>query len=136
MTNAGYGSNLTIEGFVESDASIMNGKTLSFGGCGAIKRVKNPIALAYDLCAKQSERLPLGLIPPTLLVGTGGLQHARKTGLKIVSNKKLVSEKAEKQFNKYKSMLELHEESELLDTVGAVCIDDTGHVAAACSSGK
>ncbi|XP_018574888.1 threonine aspartase 1 [Anoplophora glabripennis] len=135
LTNAGYGSNLTTEGFVENDASIMNGKTLSFGGCGAIKKVKNPITLAYDLCVKQSDPLPLGLIPPTLLVGPGGLQHARNVGLKIVSNNKLISEKATKQFVKYKGMLELQEENQLLDTVGAVCIDDTGHVAAACSSG-
>ncbi|KAJ8965736.1 hypothetical protein NQ317_003865 [Molorchus minor] len=137
LTNAGFGSNLTTEAFVEGDASIMDGKTLTFGGCGAIKKLKNPITLAHDLCIKQSETLPLGLVPPSLLVGVGGLQHARKAGLKVVSNKRLVSEKATRQFSKYKLMLDMHEKNEtLLDTVGAICIDDTGHVASACSSGR
>lgn len=60
-----------MQGSVEGDASIMNGKTLTFGGCGAVKKVCNPIALAYDICMKQYEKLPLGLVQPSLLVGTG-----------------------------------------------------------------
>ncbi|XP_023019257.2 taspase 1 [Leptinotarsa decemlineata] len=135
MTNSGFGSNLTSDGFVENDASVMDGRTLTFGGCGAVKKVKNPIALAYDICLKQSNTQPLGLVPPSLLVGQGGLQHARKASLKIVPNKRLISKKAFRQFTKYKKLLESHESHERLDTVGAVCIDSEGHVASACSSG-
>ncbi|CAH1984722.1 unnamed protein product [Acanthoscelides obtectus] len=112
----------------------MDGKTLTFGGCGAVKKVKNPISLAHMICVKQSEPLPLGLVPPTLLVGSGGLKYARSNGLKVVNSKKLISEKARRQFEKYKQLLEV-KQCELLDTVGAVCIDDSGHVASACSSG-
>ncbi|XP_028137581.1 threonine aspartase 1 [Diabrotica virgifera virgifera] len=136
LTNCGFGSNLNTSGIVENDASIMDGKTLSFGGCGCIKKVKNPITLAYDICIKQSEPRPMGLIPPSLLVGQGGLDHARQAGLKIVKQSDLISKKALKQFNKYKKILdgfEAHEQ--LLDTVGAICIDGGGNVASACSSG-
>ncbi|KAG5900596.1 hypothetical protein JTB14_017454 [Gonioctena quinquepunctata] len=120
---------------IENDASIMDGKTLAFGGCGAIKKVKNPIALAYDICVNQSEPQPLGLVPPSLLVGRGGLQHARDAGLKIVPNERLVTKKAFRQFTKYRKLLDRYEDQERLDTVGAVCIDVSGHVASACSSG-
>lgn len=134
ITNAGYGSNLTTQGFVECDASLMDGKTLSFGGCGAVRKVKNPITLAYELCNKQSASLPLGLIPPSLLVGSGGLHHAKEIGLETVSNKKLISKKALKQLKKYQDVLNT-QENLLLDTVGAVCLDNSGEVAAGCSSG-
>lgn len=64
LTNAGYGSNLTINGHVECDASIMDGSNLSFGAVGAVSGVKNPIYLAKKICYNQNKRLALGRIPP------------------------------------------------------------------------
>lgn len=132
LTNAAYGSNLTCDGTVECDASVMDGKTLTFGGCGAIKKVKNPIELAYKICTNQWEQLPLGLVPPSLLVGNGGLKYARKNGLKIINSKRLISSKALRQYEKYKKLLD---DEQMLDTVGAVCLDKNGCVAAGSSSG-
>ena len=65
LTNAGYGSNLTWDGHVECDASVMDGSTLHFGAVGAVRGVKNPVKLAEHICKKQScNVLALGRIPP------------------------------------------------------------------------
>lgn len=65
LTNAGYGSNLTWDGHVECDASVMDGSTLHFGAVGAVPGVKNPVKLAQHICKKQRcNALALGRIPP------------------------------------------------------------------------
>ena len=64
LTNAGYGSNLTFDGKVECDASVMDGSTLNFGAVGAISGVKNPVDVAKHLCQQQSVSISHGRIPP------------------------------------------------------------------------
>lgn len=64
ITNAGFGSNLTLEGNVECDASIMDGSSLRYGAVGALSGVKNPVLLAKKLCCQQEEPMHLGRIPP------------------------------------------------------------------------
>lgn len=65
FTNAGYGSNLTLDGMVECDASVMDGSSLLYGSCGAVSGIKNPVKLAKLICDKQRiNQLPLGRIPP------------------------------------------------------------------------
>lgn len=135
LTNAGYGSNLTTNGVVETDAALMDGKTLLFGGCGAVPRLKNPIALAYNICVKQNEISPYGLVPPSLLVGKGALEYAKSIRLKIVRNKDLIAPRAYRQFKKYNSIVN-KVLLERMDTVGAVCIDNNGNISSALSSGK
>ena len=65
--NAGLGSNLTINGSVECDASIMAGDGM-FGAAGAVQGVRNPISLASELLRQQRRGLPLGRIPPMCVV--------------------------------------------------------------------
>ena len=69
LTNAGYGSNLTIDGYVECDASVMNGSDLNFGAVGAVSGVKNPVLLAKKICCNQNNALELGRIPPRYPLG-------------------------------------------------------------------
>lgn len=64
MTNAGFGSNLTLNGTVECDASIMDGNNLQYGAIGAVSGIKNPVLLAKRLCEQQSIKFAYGRIPP------------------------------------------------------------------------
>ncbi|XP_050534632.1 threonine aspartase 1 isoform X1 [Daktulosphaira vitifoliae] len=140
ITNAGYGSNLTWNGTVECDASIMDGKSMHFGGIGAVSGVKNPIKLAKLICEKQNMQLSFGRIPPCLLVGQGAYDFAKANNIAIVDPHELITDKSKKQFvyNKYKVMkdnIDIPMNKSRLDTVGCVCIDNLGRTAASSSSG-
>ncbi|RVE43626.1 hypothetical protein evm_011710 [Chilo suppressalis] len=140
LTNAGYGSNLSWDGTVECDASIMNGQTLHFGACGAVSNVWNPISLAKHLCMKQCENLSLGRVPPCILTGQGARSWAERMGLEIVDEKKMISARAFRNYKHSKRKLKrysLQNDTKFspLDTVGAVCVDSSGVVASGASSG-
>lgn len=81
ITNAGFGSNLNINGQVECDASLMDGKDLLFGAVGALKSIKNPIKVANLILNNQRISLPLGLISPNFLAGDGAKNFALSNGL-------------------------------------------------------
>ncbi|XP_044738263.1 threonine aspartase 1 isoform X2 [Chrysoperla carnea] len=103
LVNCGYGSNLTMDGTVECDASIMDGTNMHFGACGAVSGVKNPIELAYKLCHNQSKESIL--VAPCILVGDGAYQFAINEGLPLIEKEKLISAKAYKVYKKYKRYL-------------------------------
>ncbi|XP_034107926.1 threonine aspartase 1 [Drosophila albomicans] len=157
-TNAGFGSNLCLDGTVQCDAAIMDGTTLNFGACTNVSRVKNPIQLARRICDGQSEQQPLERIPPMVLAASGAEQYAEQQGCAMIEPNVLISSKAKFHYNHYKSKFdavvgnhskavvedadvvpEPGNEVELsaapLDTVGAVCVDGAGNTAAGCSSG-
>lgn len=154
LTNAGIGSNLTECGNVECDASVMDGVTLNYGAIGAVSGFTNPIQIAQKLLIEQNKGLlSLGRIPPCFLVAEGAKQWALKHGFVCVQPEVLQSESAHNAFKKYKRKLEEYEEykkfkfksdkkiednnlrEEKLDTVGAVCVDGSGNIASAVSSG-
>lgn len=53
MTNAGLGSCLTIDGYVEMDALIIDGASGAIGAVGAVSDVRNPSSIAYKLIREQ-----------------------------------------------------------------------------------
>ncbi|KAK7292639.1 hypothetical protein RJT34_15490 [Clitoria ternatea] len=164
-TNAGRGSNLTEDGGVECDASLIDGKSGAFGAVGAVPGVRNAIQIAALLAKEQMMGSPLlGRMPPIFLVGEGAHKWAKSKDIALPlsieeANEWLVTEKAKAQWIKYKSMLESARsktentpdgdssvwqstampdcglEDCITDTVGVICVDNEGHVASGASSG-
>ncbi|KAF3070774.1 Threonine aspartase 1 [Daldinia childiae] len=93
ITNAGYGSNLAIDGTVECDATLVDHFGRS-GACGAVPNVKNPISLAKIILLSSSKPLSLRRVPPNLLIGEGAKEFARESGMLLVPNQFLVSRNA------------------------------------------
>ncbi|KAJ3087915.1 hypothetical protein HK102_009991 [Quaeritorhiza haematococci] len=114
LTNAGIGSNLTLRGTVECDASVMRGSDGAFGAVGAAPGIRNPIKVARRVMeeeAKGSREAVLGMVPPMLIVGEGVGGWCREKGYTelLVSEEEadgLVTEEQKKRWKKYSGWLE------------------------------
>ena len=114
--NAGLGSNLTEDGTVECDASVMDGAECSSGACGAVAGIRNPVRLARALLeAQASGELTLGRVHPMLLVGEGARKWAQAhPHVGLVEPISLVTPRARTQWNQYMVWLrEAEAEAEL-----------------------
>ncbi|XP_014672900.1 PREDICTED: threonine aspartase 1-like isoform X1 [Priapulus caudatus] len=154
-TNAGRGSNLTIQGTVECDAGLMDGRSLGFGAVGAVPDIQNPVLVARKLLSQQLEgNLSLGRIAPCLMVGAGARDWGMDRGIHKSTPDELITEQSRATYKRYMERLEASQakrarmtmsgnkdsigascEEKSLDTVGAICLDSHGNVAAAASSG-
>ncbi|KAI0093267.1 nucleophile aminohydrolase [Irpex rosettiformis] len=143
--NAGFGSNLTFDGTVECDASIMDGRTADYGAVGAVSGIKNPIRAATAVLRHSRQPDPLGRIRPILLVSEGARSFAEEHHLPCVSPDALISVKAKAEWSMWKERYEaattdeetvtmsregLHDRQ---DTVGAIAWDASGGLAAGVS---
>jgi L-asparaginase / beta-aspartyl-peptidase len=138
LFNAGKGAVFTAEGKNELDASIMDGATQKAGAVGSVTIVKNPITLARAVMEKS---------PHVMLTGRGAEQFAKEQGIEIVDPKYFFTQqrwdtylraKAEAE-HKEKEQRELLEKTKNIDkkfgTVGCVCLDKNGNIAAGTSTG-
>jgi taspase (threonine aspartase 1) len=123
ITNAGYGSNLSIDGVVECDATIVDYLGRS-GACGATARkfsvtllifpmlsdtplleIKNPINLARAVLEASNRPLSLRRVPPNLLVGQGATDFAYEQGIPVVPHELIVSRNARDRYIRWREDL-------------------------------
>lgn len=100
ITNAGYGSNLSANGTVECDATIVDHFGRS-GACGAVPNIKNPISLAKLVLDASLKPLTLRRVPPNILVGEGAKKFALEHGMSLANNRELISKNAVDRFRKW-----------------------------------
>ncbi|KAG9953354.1 N-terminal nucleophile aminohydrolase, partial [Aureobasidium melanogenum] len=104
ITNAGYGSNLAVDGIVECDATIVDHFGRS-GAVGAVSQIKNPISLARVLLDRSTQLLSLRRVPPNLLVGQGAIEFAASVDMPILPYDALVSPAAKERWLKWRNDL-------------------------------
>ncbi|KAF7545087.1 hypothetical protein G7Z17_g9439 [Cylindrodendrum hubeiense] len=104
ITNAGYGSNLSIDGTVECDATIVDHLGRS-GACGAVANIRNPIALAKLILDTSNNPLSLRRVPPNALVGEGAKAFAEEHGLTTYHNDYMISKNARDRFIRWQEDL-------------------------------
>jgi len=122
--NAGTGGNLQLDGVRRLDASVMEGKELKTGSVIGVEGVKNPIRLA---------RLIMDL-PNTMLTNVGAKRIAKANNLDpLPGPDRRALEKLEKIKKREKAAIRIFKG--YFSTVGAVALDNEGHLAAGASTG-
>jgi beta-aspartyl-peptidase (threonine type) len=145
LYNAGTGSDMTIDGQIEMDASLMTQEG-RFGGVASIFGVKNPILVAQKVMT-QTDHL--------LLCGAGAIEFARRMGFEeynvVTERARTRLERVVRHGSKYfqkqneqrfpagpplapEAYAQVSPESST-GTVGAVARDKRGNLAVATSSG-
>ncbi|EDV20246.1 uncharacterized protein TRIADDRAFT_61236 [Trichoplax adhaerens] len=146
VVNAGVGSALNSDGAVQCDASIMDGQSLAFGAVGCVSGIPNPTQVAFEILRNSNNRHRLGLISPLLLTGDGARDFAIKNGIHNAPPESLISDKALKKYFKIKEMVASLKSAttvnesigcsdDIQDTIGVICVDSSGQIAVAASSG-
>ncbi|MFP4284298.1 MAG: isoaspartyl peptidase/L-asparaginase family protein, partial [Desulfovermiculus sp.] len=133
LFNAGRGSVFTHEGKNEMDASIMDGQNLQAGAVAGVTRIKNPVCAA---------RMVMDRSDHVLLIGQGAEAFVREQGVELVDRKYFQTSRRWDEYvlaagrdgqRPQQSLAAAG--SEKLGTVGAVCLDRQGSLAAASSTG-
>ncbi|MCW5897824.1 MAG: isoaspartyl peptidase/L-asparaginase [Flavobacteriales bacterium] len=128
--NAGRGSVFNADGQHEMDASLMCGRTLRAGAVASVHNVKNPILLARRVM-DSSEHV--------LVSGTGAFEFAHKQKVPLEDDQYFFDEFRYEQWKKTRGtdqyQLDHSDGEKKFGTVGAVALDQHGHLAAATSTG-
>lgn len=118
LFNAGYGSALCADGSVEMSAALMRGSDQAAGAVAAITRTRHPILTADALLEAEQ----------VLLIGEHADAYAAARSLEQWEPEMFITERQRRRLLEHVARLE-H------GTVGAVCLDSAGALAAATSTG-
>ena len=134
LFNAGRGSVFSNKGEHEMDAAVMDGATLKAGAVAAVRNVRNPIVLAYEVMNHTDH---------VLLTGEGANEFARQRNIPHEPDEYFFSQFRYDQWRRvygtgdiildHTSSSEMEEKK--FGTVGAVACDQFGNIAAATSTG-
>ena len=126
--DAGFGSHLTLDGYVECDAIVMDGATLRAGAVAALRHIRNPIRLARQVLENS---------PHMMLVGEGAERFAIDQGMTLCEPEELVAENERDAWLKCRTSKHAaaHHRGHEQGTVGAVALDRDGRLFAATSTG-
>lgn len=127
LFNAGKGAVFTADGVNELDAAIMDGATQKAGAVAGVTRTKNPVSLARAVMEKS---------PHVMLAREGADKFSVEKGLEQVDPKYFYTQTRWDQLEAWrKKNLAAVDQTHLYGTVGAVALDQQGHLAAATSTG-
>jgi L-asparaginase / beta-aspartyl-peptidase len=118
LFNAGRGSVLCSDGTVEMSAALMRGSDRAAGAVAGMRRTRHPITGARLLLTS----------PSVLLAGDRADAYAEQLGVEQLANAYFVTDRQ-------RTRLAEHTAGAEGGTVGAVCLDGTGMLAAATSTG-
>jgi L-asparaginase / beta-aspartyl-peptidase len=133
--NAGKGSVFTHEKTIEMDAGIMDGSDLSAGAIAGVKGIRNPISLARTVKEKSKH---------VFMIGEGAMSFASENGYEFENQEYFETAERKKQLEEAlvadavildHSGPQAPPREHKLGTVGAVAYDQSGHIAAATSTG-
>jgi len=130
LFNAGKGAVFNHDGKNELDSSIMDGATLRAGAVASVHRVKNPILLARAVMEKS---------PHVMMAGDGAEEFAQSIGITLVDPKYFYTElrwqQLQEELKKEQDKGAAANKAPGHGTVGAVALDQQGHLAAGTSTG-
>ncbi|THD35558.1 MAG: isoaspartyl peptidase/L-asparaginase [Sphingomonas sp.] len=124
--NAGRGSALTYEGATELDAAIMSGADLLAGSVAGVTATKNPVTLARAVMEESAH---------VLLGREGADQFSVEHGLEQADAEWFAVPERRRQLEELLANGGKFDVDMKYGTVGAVALDQVGHIAAATSTG-
>ena len=127
LFNAGKGAVFTADGHNELDASIMDGSSRKAGAVAGVTRTKNPVSLARAVMEKSAH---------VMLSGAGADAFSLQQALEQVDPGYFRTEERWQQFLQWRDKrTAVPDRTHAYGTVGAVALDQAGHLAAATSTG-